>query len=180
MVHLKSSLVAASALLSLASAAVTGGDFDILSINVAGLPPVLNGNGVPGDKTVNSRTIGSRLALYDYDIVHMQEGMHSLTPFLLRICETLTLTSASDFNYHAAIYETDDHPYRSATSGGIVFGSGLNTVSNFPWSDYVRIKWNTCNLNSGDCLTPKGFTFMRLQVSEGVSIDVYNLHTDAG
>ena len=85
MVHLNSSFVAASALLSLASAAATGGDFDILSINVAGLPPVLNGNGVPGDKTVNSRIIGSRLALYDYDIVHMQEGNYPTTysfPFI--------------------------------------------------------------------------------------------------
>lgn len=75
MVYFKSSLVvAASALLSLSSAAATGGDFDIITVNVAGLPPILNGNGVPGDKTVNSRLIGSKLAQYDYDIVHMQEG----------------------------------------------------------------------------------------------------------
>lgn len=75
MVHFTSSLVvAASALLSLTSAAVTSGDFNILSINVAGLPEILNGNGVPGDKTTNSRSIGSYLARYDYDIVHMQEG----------------------------------------------------------------------------------------------------------
>lgn len=78
MIYFKSSLVvAASALLSLTSAAATSGDFDIITMNVAGLPPILNGNGVPGDKTVNSRLIGSKLAQYDYDIVHMQEGKFS-------------------------------------------------------------------------------------------------------
>lgn len=85
-----------------------------------------------------------------------------------------------DFNYHAYIYETDDHPYRTATSGGVPFGSGLNTLSNYNWISYDRIKWDSCNLNDGDCLTPKGFTAMRAQIDEGVYIDLYNLHADAG
>ena len=59
-------------------------------------------------------------------------------------------------------------------------GSGLNTLSDFPFIDYERVGWNDCNLNSGDCLTPKGFTFTRVRVSEGVWVDLYNLHTDAG
>ena len=75
MVHLKSSfVVAASALLSFSSAAATQGDFDVISMNVAGLPAILNGNDVPGDKTTNSKMIGTYLAQYKYDIVHMQEG----------------------------------------------------------------------------------------------------------
>lgn len=86
-----------------------------------------------------------------------------------------------DFNYHAYIYATDDHPYRTATSGGAVVGSGLNTLSNFDWIDFSRTKWATCSDASGsDCLTPKGFTFMRTIISEGVYIDFYNLHADAG
>lgn len=36
------------------------------------------------------------------------------------------------------------------------------------------------NASGADCLTPKGFTFMRAQVSEGVWVDLYNLHADAG
>ena len=87
---------------------------------------------------------------------------------------------AKDFNYHAYIYETDNHPYRTATSGGVPFGSGLNTVANFDWTTFNRIKWNSCNLNEGDCLTPKGFTFMRMQVANGLELDLYNLHADAG
>lgn len=85
------------------------------------------------------------------------------------------------FNYHAYIYATDDHPYRTATSGGAGIGSGLNTLANFDWIDFAREKWDTCSDASGsDCLTPKGFTFMRLIVEEGVYIDFYNLHADAG
>lgn len=90
-----------------------------------------------------------------------------------------------DFNYHAYIYETDNHPFRTATSGGVPFGSGLNTVSNFAFSDMERVKWATCSNNeSADCLTPKGFTFMRVALSNSattsVYVDVYNLHADAG
>lgn len=64
-------------------------------------------------------------------------------------------------------------------------GSGLNSLSNFDWIDFTRIKWDTCsNTDSDDCLTPKGFTFMRLLVSSSttanVYIDAYNLHSDAG
>jgi hypothetical protein len=56
----------------------------------------------------------------DYDVVQVQE----------------------DFNYHAALYDScDDHTYRSATSGGMGFGSGLNTLSNFPYMDWGRITW---------------------------------------
>lgn len=43
------------------------------------------------------------------------------------------------------------------------------------------MKWAQCSDASGaDCLTPKGFTFMRVAVDDGVFLDVYNLHADAG
>ncbi|KEF57690.1 uncharacterized protein A1O9_05608 [Exophiala aquamarina CBS 119918] len=138
--------------------AADAGSFNVLTFNVAGLPSIISGNDVPGDKTTNSRTIGSKFAEYDYDVIHVQE----------------------DFNYHAYIYETDDHPYRTSTSGGVPFGSGLNTLSNFNWISFDRITWDQCNINDGDCLTPKGFTAMRMQIDEGVYIDFYNLHADAG
>ncbi|CAI4213548.1 unnamed protein product [Parascedosporium putredinis] len=139
--------------------AATSGTFDVLTINVAGLPAIFNSNDVPGDKATNARTIGAYFSEYGYDIINMQE----------------------DFNYHAYIYETDAHPFRTPTSGGAAIGSGLNTVANFDWINFSRTKWNTCSNDSGaDCLTPKGFTFMRVNVDDGVWVDVYNLHTDAG
>ncbi len=61
------------------------------------------------------------------------------------------------------------------------FGDGLNTLSSFDWLGFTRVKWDTCSNASGsDCLTPKGFTFMRARVDDGVYVDVYNVHTDAG
>ncbi|KAI1091433.1 mannose-binding lectin [Rostrohypoxylon terebratum] len=139
--------------------AATSGEFNILSMNVAGLPEILNSNEVPGDKATNSEEIGAKFAEYGYDIIHVQE----------------------DFNYHAYIYSTDTHPYRTATSGGVPFGSGLNTLANFDWIDFDRVKWATCSdASESDCLTPKGYTFMRAIIDDGVYVDVYNLHADAG
>ncbi|OHF03101.1 endonuclease/Exonuclease/phosphatase [Colletotrichum orchidophilum] len=152
-------MLLAGGALSSGALAQTSGDLTILAMNVAGLPEILQNNEVPGDKTTNSRTIGSDFAKYNYDIINVQE----------------------DFNYHAYIYEMDTHPYRTATSGGVPFGSGLNTLANYDWINFERIKWSTCSDASGnDCLTPKGFTFMRLRIATGVYVDVYNLHTDAG
>jgi hypothetical protein len=48
------------------------GSFDILAYNVAGLPAILNGNN-GGDKKINARAIGSKLALGAFDIAHLQE-----------------------------------------------------------------------------------------------------------
>ncbi|KXJ88715.1 endonuclease/exonuclease/phosphatase [Microdochium bolleyi] len=153
----------ASVAAAVVSAQRTAGDLSVLTMNVAGLPQILQGNDVPGDKTTNSRLIGSLFAKYGYDIINMQE----------------------DFNYHAAIYETDNHPFRTPTSGGVPFGSGLNTVSNYDFVEFNRVKWATCsNDESADCLTPKGFTFMRVALATSpttsVFVDVYNLHADAG
>ncbi|CAG8370784.1 unnamed protein product [Penicillium salamii] len=153
------SILMGALLPALANAAATSGKFTALSFNVAGLPSILQSNDVNGTKTENAKQLGTYFSKYGYDIINMQE----------------------DFNYHAYIYETDDHPYRTATSGGAAIGSGLNTISNYDWVDFTRAKWNKCSDASGaDCLTPKGLTFMRWNPSEGVYIDFYNIHADAG
>ncbi|KAK4645130.1 hypothetical protein QC761_310950 [Podospora bellae-mahoneyi] len=152
-----------SALLLEGALAATSGNFDVLTINVAGLPAILNDNGVPGDKAANAAAMGAKFSEYGIDVVQLQE----------------------DFNYHAHVYRTNTHPHRTATSGGVPFGSGLNTVSYLPWVDFRRIKWNKCSdASQFDCLTPKGFTFMRVAISSDSStaayVDFYNLHADAG
>ncbi|MFI1028709.1 jacalin-like lectin [Streptomyces sp. NPDC020951] len=138
------------------AAAATSGSFSVLTYNVAGLPEAISSASTPRDTSTTE--IGRRIA--PYDIVNVQE----------------------DFNYHAYLYSTDTHPYRTATSGGAGIGSGLNTVSNYAWDgdDFERSGWNDCQLDSGDCLTPKGFTFMRERLADGVYVDFYNLHTNAG
>lgn len=62
-----------AALLLDGSLAATSGRFNILSMNVAGLPAILNDNGVPGDKSTNAATIGSRFAEHGYDVIQLQE-----------------------------------------------------------------------------------------------------------
>ncbi|MFI7697898.1 jacalin-like lectin [Nonomuraea sp. NPDC049480] len=135
-----------------AAAAGSGanGAFSVLTYNVAGLPEPLSS----GNPATNTPLIGARLG--PYDVVHVQE----------------------DFNYHAALYAADTHPHRTPTSGGVPFGDGLNTLSGFPYSDFQRVKWNQCN--GTDCLTPKGFTFSRIRFAEGVYVDFYNVHANAG
>ncbi|MFI6154806.1 jacalin-like lectin [Kitasatospora sp. NPDC051170] len=134
----------------------SGGSFSVLTYNVAGLPQILSS--ASSDRQSSTTAIGSRLA--PYDLVNVQE----------------------DFNYHAALYAADAHPNRTATSGGAGLGSGLNTLSGLAYDgdDFERVKWKDCQLDSGDCLTPKGFTFMRARLAEGVYVDVYNLHANAG
>jgi endonuclease/exonuclease/phosphatase family metal-dependent hydrolase len=138
------------------AAAADSGTFNVLSYNVAGLPEILSSAPTPRDTATTA--IGQRLG--PYDIVHVQE----------------------DFNYHANLYAADTHPYRTPTSGGAGIGSGLNTLSDYAYDtdDFERVRWNSCQFDSGDCLTPKGFTFMRVRLAEGVYIDMYNVHTNAG
>jgi endonuclease/exonuclease/phosphatase family metal-dependent hydrolase len=136
--------------------ALAEASFTLLTCNVAGLPELLSS----GDPAANTPELGRRIS--NYDVVNVQE----------------------DFNYHATLYEYDTHVYRTATSGGAGIGSGLNTVSNYSFSnvtDLDRVKWTSCStFDSADCLTPKGFTFLKLQLADGVTVDLYNLHADAG
>jgi hypothetical protein len=126
------------------------GSFSALTYNVAGLPEGLSSS----HPAANTPLISPRLA--GYNVVNVQE----------------------DFNYHAALYAGDNHPYRTPTSGGAGIGDGLNILSTFPYTDFGRIKWSKCN--GTDCLTPKGFTFSRLRLAEGVYLDWYDLHPNAG
>jgi hypothetical protein len=137
--------------------AADSGTFSVLTYNVAGLPDGISS--APTPRGSSTTAIGGRVA--PYDIVHVQE----------------------DFNYHANLYAADTaHPYRTPTSGGAGIGSGLNTLSKISYDtdDFERVGWNSCQIDSGDCLTPKGFTFMRERLAEGVYVDFYNVHTNAG
>lgn len=136
------------------ASAAPGGSFTALTYNIAGLPDGISS--APTPRAPATTAIGGRLG--PYDLVNVQE----------------------DFNYHAYLYAADAHPYRTPTSGGAGFGSGLNTLSNAPYSGLQRVKWTKCWIVEADCLTPKGFTFTRIQLAPGATLDLYNLHADAG
>jgi endonuclease/exonuclease/phosphatase family metal-dependent hydrolase len=138
--------------LATAPAFTEEGSFSTLTYNVAGLPQGFSS--AVGDRAAATALISCYVKSFDF--VNVQE----------------------DFNYHATLYDScDDHPFRSPTSGGMAFGSGLNSLSRFPYMDWDRVKWKACN--GVDCLTPKGFTLARTRLAEGVYIDIYNLHAQA-
>ncbi|MDX8366151.1 phage head spike fiber domain-containing protein [Cytobacillus sp. IB215665] len=131
------------------------GSFSLLTYNVAGLwDPVSSSN--PAD---NTEKISPKLN--NYDVVLVQE----------------------DFNYHSDLISAVEHEYMSSHSGIMGFGDGLNRMSIYPFTKFKREDWNDCHGVFGDgsdCLTPKGFSFARHEVTEGVFIDIYNVHADAG
>lgn len=136
-------------------AASAGVSLRLITYNVAGLP-----EGISQSMPQRNSTLISPL-LNDYDLALLQE----------------------DFSYHAQIVAASMHPYVSPIdTRGNSLGDGLSFLSSFAYSDFQRDAWVDCNgvLDSGsDCLTPKGFAFARFVVGTA-SIDVYDIHTDAG
>ncbi|KEP45064.1 endonuclease/exonuclease/phosphatase family protein [Rhizoctonia solani 123E] len=140
----------------------TSGTFNVLSLSVNGLPDVLDPLGASGaEKNLNTKYMGIALSHYDYGVVNVQK----------------------DFNYHTMLYQHDNHPFRTKFSGGVLHGSGLNTLSKYSWIDFSRTRWEWCSNESRseyNCMLHKGFTFMRVRINEGVYIDMINLHADSG
>jgi endonuclease/exonuclease/phosphatase family metal-dependent hydrolase len=132
------------------------GTFSLLTYNVAGLP-----QGISGSNPERNTPLISPL-LNGYDLVLVQE----------------------DFVYHSQLLGAADHPYATPTApnqGSL--GDGLNVLSPWPLDSVTRIDWRDCHgqLDSGsDCLTPKGFLRARVEVAQGATLDIYNLHADAG
>ena len=135
------------------------GDFSVLTYNVAGLPEALSGS----SPSVNTPQISPMLNAYE--LVLVQE----------------------DFWYHHELAAQVDHPFRSRPMwerpGLLRMGDGLNRFSAFPLGELTRVPWIECSgvLDcDNDCLTTKGFSVSDIQLADGLAVDVYNLHMDAG
>lgn len=127
------------------------GRLAVLTYNIAGLPQTISAAKMP--RRLSITEIGEKIS--PFDIVNVQE----------------------DFNYNQALYSLNEHPFRTDTKGKIPIGDGLNTLSKFPILSYHRIPWKHCS--GPDCWTVKGFSVARIQVSEAVTIDVYNVHANS-
>jgi hypothetical protein len=68
--------------LALSRSALAQGTFNVLSMNVAGLPEILNGNGESGDKTENTKLIGQ--------VCH---SMQSLCFLILTLSDSISLNT---------------------------------------------------------------------------------------
>jgi endonuclease/exonuclease/phosphatase family metal-dependent hydrolase len=138
-------------------------DFSVLTYNVAGLPDVATTRTPAED---NPR-IGPLLD--DFDIVLLQE----------------------DFAYHASIAAAVTLPYALPAPGAdpvsnVEIPSGLSRFSRFAIDEVVATRWDVCHGltdSSSDCMAPKGFAVAEHHIAVGgatVSLDVYDLHMDAG
>ncbi|WP_170982760.1 endonuclease [Dyadobacter frigoris] len=128
------------------------GAFTVITYNIAGLPEFISSAVTKRSSSIAE--IGEKLNRFD--IAHVQE----------------------DFNYNKYLYNSGNtHPFRTENKGKVPFGDGLNTLSNFPVHDLQRIRWKDCS--GTDCLTPKGFSFSRIEVAKDIFIDFYNVHANA-
>jgi endonuclease/exonuclease/phosphatase family protein len=140
-----------------ASSAGDSGRISLLTYNVAGLPQLVS----QSEPEVNVALISP--LLNHYDIALVQE----------------------DFSYHPRLSAHAEHGYRSEPMSHslALMADGLNWFSRFAFSWVHRVRWEQCNGYLGaasDCLADKGFSFGVITLASGVTVDVYNLHAEAG
>lgn len=147
------------------TAAGESGAFTALAYNVAGLPQGINDDQFPEQH----QPIISPL-LNDYDVVLLQE----------------------DFGFYTDVLRADaDHEFQSEPHPGpeilnpidrdtAVVGDGLNVLSRLPIGELDRVPWTGCAPASADCLALKGFAATTLTVADDVTVDLYDLHMEAG
>jgi hypothetical protein len=153
---------------------LASGELLALSYNVAGLP-----EGISGSHPLTNTPIISPL-LNAYDLVVVQESWQTPdpNPFApLRV-------------YHELLVADADHPYKSVAlpqpSGSdpsrptAVLSDGLAVFSQFPFTGVVHRAWTLCWTSAADCLALKGFMVARTTIAPGVTVDVYDLHMEAG
>ncbi len=133
------------------------GTIKFLTYNVAGLPQVIS----QVHPQRNTPLISPKLNTYD--LVVVQE----------------------DFWYHTVLMRDATHPFQSQPMLQYItlVNDGLNTFSRSSFYDFTRVKWTDMHgvlSNQNDALSSKGFTAARHDLGSGVTVDVYNLHGDAG
>lgn len=139
---------------------VTQGTLQLLTYNVAGLPEGLSGS---------------------MPVLYIPQISPLLNQYELALVQ-------EDFAYHDELAAAAEHPYQSEPHPDVdvenyVLGDGLNEFSQYAFGPLERVAWKQCNgqLDMGsDCLTDKGFYRSVHTLAEGIEVDVYNLHMDAG
>jgi hypothetical protein len=133
------------------------GTFRMLTYNVAGLPQLISGSSPATNTPLISPLLNT------YDLVVAQE----------------------DFSYHVDLASQALHPFQSLpqTQYAALMHDGLSRFSKFPFVDFGRTRWSQFHglFSAGaDGLAAKGFSVARHDIAPGVTVDVYNLHADAG
>jgi protocatechuate 3,4-dioxygenase beta subunit len=163
-----------------ASAEGETGTFRALTYNVAGLPEGISGS----HPAVNTPLISP--LLNGYDLVLVQEDWIDPDPPV----------PPFDF-FHDDLISQVTHPYLSEPAPpplgndprrpSALVADGLNRLSRFPFGPLDRVMWPNCfgeligdDGGAADCGSQKGFSVATHTFATGVTVDVYNLHAEAG
>lgn len=155
-----------------------GGEFTMLTYNVAGLPEGMSSS----HPEVNMSQIGPLLNAYD--LVITQEDWKSPEPNPL----------APTRVYHEVLEDLVTLPYKSesaplplgkdSTRPEALVSDGLNVFSKFKLGEMTRTRWPRCfglgTEGAGDCMALKGFAVTTVELEPGVEVLVYDLHMEAG
>ncbi len=141
------------------------GSLNVMTYNVSGIP-------VFGD------TQGSQNA------VTGDARMAKIGEALSRESGCEIIGTQEDFNHHDALAQAmPDYMYQSYSSGGIPLGDGLNLFSKYPLFNVERTSWEASYgvlSGSADRLAEKGILSCVVEIAEGLYIDLYVIHADAG
>ncbi|MEL7210599.1 MAG: hypothetical protein AAGK32_20595, partial [Actinomycetota bacterium] len=106
----------------------------------------------------------------EYDLVLLQEDFDFYTDAL-----------RADADHE---FQTEPHPgpeiENPIARESAAVGDGLNILSRFPLDGMERVPWQGCGEASADCLALKGFAHTVATIDDGVEVDVYTLHMEAG
>ncbi len=157
------------------------GEIHTLIYNVAGLPEILSGS----SPETNTDLIGPKLN--DFDLVLLQETWETPDPNPLaptRVYhEILVGHSTHEHRTEMAPQPLGTNPDRPEA----LLADGLGTFSNYEMGPVTRVAWAGCfggadtsDNGAADCLAMKGFAVTTVTFADGVEVDVYNLHAEAG
>ncbi len=160
------------------------GELSLLTYNVAGLPQEISSENPEQHLPLISPLLN------DYDVVLTQEDFD----WWQGVAATLDFV-----NYHDRLRAEATHEHRSEAHPGpeavgldpasrpLQIGDGLGVLSRVPFTGNTRVPWTGCfggfDVNDGgaaDCLAMKGFMMVTLTLADGVEVDLYNLHGEAG
>jgi hypothetical protein len=92
--------------------------------------------------------------------------------------------------YHEILEAASTHPFKTVSAPqplgtdperpSALVADGLNTFSRFRFDGVTRERWENCHVSAADCLSLKGFSMLRMTLPSGASVDVYDLHAEAG
>jgi hypothetical protein len=146
-------------------------EFSVLTYNIRGLPvPAIE------DRTAEIAAIAPLL-----------EDFHTAGGTIVGGPSVVLLQELFFQGYYDTLTNplTVSYPNKTAkdSSGPNGIGDGLNMLSDFTFTGFDRTQWEDCfgtgGANGSDCDTNKGYSFARYSI-DGLSVDIYNLHADAG